>query len=195
MSVDFPAFGKPTRPTSASSFSWSRRFFSSPGRPGSTLRGARLVDVANCAFPRPPRPPLAIEHVILDLREVGDLRVPVGLFLEDDRSHRHFERDVLARAAGAVRSLAVLAAAGFEEPLKTEIEQCIQVRVDREIHVSARSAVAPVGSTARHELLAPEAQGSASAVAGSHANIDFIYKHGGRRASWWTMLERWADCH
>ena len=59
MSVDLPAFGNPTRPTSASSFSWSRRSLLSPGSPGCTCRGARFVDVAKRALPRPPRPPRA----------------------------------------------------------------------------------------------------------------------------------------
>ena len=40
ISVDFPAFGKPTSPTSASNFNSSRRWRSSPGRPSSCSRGA-----------------------------------------------------------------------------------------------------------------------------------------------------------
>ena len=40
ISVDFPAFGKPTRPTSASNFNSSRKWRSSPGRPSSCSRGA-----------------------------------------------------------------------------------------------------------------------------------------------------------
>src|SRR6266571_4468315 len=60
ISVDLPALGYPTRPTSASSFSSSRSVRSSPGRPSSCSRGAWWVDVLNCALPRPPRPPRAI---------------------------------------------------------------------------------------------------------------------------------------
>src|SRR3954447_19657938 len=60
MIVDLPALGYPTRPTSASSFSCSRRSFSSPGRPGCAFRGARFVDVTKRALPCPPRPPFAM---------------------------------------------------------------------------------------------------------------------------------------
>ena len=42
ISVDLPALGNPTSPTSASSFSSSRSFFSSPGHAGFVL-GRRLV--------------------------------------------------------------------------------------------------------------------------------------------------------
>src|SRR6185436_5391875 len=54
MSVDLPALGNPTRPTSASSFSSSRSRRSWPGRPGSCSVGAWCVDVAKRALPRPP---------------------------------------------------------------------------------------------------------------------------------------------
>src|SRR5580704_11512311 len=40
ISVDFPAFGKPTRPTSASNFNSRRSVRSSPGLPSSCSRGA-----------------------------------------------------------------------------------------------------------------------------------------------------------
>src|SRR5207253_2047776 len=52
-----PAFGRPTRPTSARSLSSRCTQRSTPLSPGSHLRGARLVAVANRALPRPPRPP------------------------------------------------------------------------------------------------------------------------------------------
>src|SRR5215472_14749827 len=58
-SVDLPAFGSPTRPTSARSLSERRSRRASPGRPGSAKSGAWRVAVANCALPRPPRPPRA----------------------------------------------------------------------------------------------------------------------------------------
>src|SRR3990170_4129984 len=56
-SVDLPALGNPTTPTSARSLSsrWSQR--SSPGRPRSARRGARFVALTKRALPRPPAPP------------------------------------------------------------------------------------------------------------------------------------------
>src|SRR3546814_20605268 len=55
--VDFPALGRPTSPTSASSFSRSHTHISSPGQPMPCWRGARLVLVLWLALPRPPSPP------------------------------------------------------------------------------------------------------------------------------------------
>ncbi len=54
-----PAFGNPTRPTSATVRSSTRRRFSSPSSPGSDVRGTRLRALASAALPRPPRPPCA----------------------------------------------------------------------------------------------------------------------------------------
>src|ERR671919_2588311 len=57
ISVDFPAFGNPTSPTSARSLSSRCSFRSSPVSPFWAKAGARLVGVANLALPFPPRPP------------------------------------------------------------------------------------------------------------------------------------------
>jgi hypothetical protein len=55
--VDFPTFGNPKSPTSASNFNSRIISFSSIFSPSSENRGACLVDVAKCEFPLPPRPP------------------------------------------------------------------------------------------------------------------------------------------
>src|SRR6056297_243824 len=59
ISVDLPALGRPSSPTSASSFSSSFRCRASPGVPLVVLRGARLVELLKRVLPRPPRPPSA----------------------------------------------------------------------------------------------------------------------------------------
>src|SRR6266511_3289239 len=56
--LDLPALGKPTRPTSASSRSSSRRRRCCPGSPRS-LKCATRLPADREALPRPPRPPLA----------------------------------------------------------------------------------------------------------------------------------------
>ena len=58
-SVDLPAFGSPTRPTSATVRSSSREAPLLAVLPGSAVRGTRLRAAASAAFPRPPRPPCA----------------------------------------------------------------------------------------------------------------------------------------
>src|SRR5690606_36352844 len=59
MKVLLPAFGKPSRPTSASSFSSSFSTRCSPSSPGVDCRGERLVELLKCMLPRPPLPPRA----------------------------------------------------------------------------------------------------------------------------------------
>ena len=76
-SVDLPTLGKPTSPTSASSFSSSTTSRLSPGRPALAKRGTCRVGVAKCWLPQPPRPPLAqheglvVGHVLDDLAGLG----------------------------------------------------------------------------------------------------------------------------
>jgi len=47
-SVDFPALGSPTIPTSAIILSSRVKRLSSPGSPGSAMRGVLRVEVAKC---------------------------------------------------------------------------------------------------------------------------------------------------
>ena len=57
--VDFPTFGKPSRPTSARSLSSRLISHSSPGMPSLANLGVWRVGVAKCTFPKPPLPPCA----------------------------------------------------------------------------------------------------------------------------------------
>ncbi len=56
-SVDLPAFGKPTSPTSASSFNSRIYHPSTPSSPGWANRGVCSVGVLKLLLPSPPRPP------------------------------------------------------------------------------------------------------------------------------------------
>ena len=62
-SVDLPALGRPTSPTSASSFSSRRSQCASDWPPTVRSRGVWLVAVAKVALPRPPPPPAATCNV------------------------------------------------------------------------------------------------------------------------------------
>ena len=141
--VDFPAFGKPKRPTSASSFKCSRRSFSSPGKPRLELarravgrRGKRRVAVAAEA-------PLGDEHALPLFGQVRHQHVlPVCLPLVHGRADRHLELDVLPVLPGAIRALTVPAAAGREDFLEAVIEERVEVGVGDEVDRSAGTAVA-----------------------------------------------------
>lgn len=58
-SVDFPAFGIPTKPTSARILSSSSSMMDKPGSPLVATRGFVLSRVTKCGFPRPPMAPAA----------------------------------------------------------------------------------------------------------------------------------------
>ncbi len=57
--LDLPAFGSPTKPTSAMSLSSSRSSKVSPGRPPWNCLGEVLRDERKWKLPLPPMPPLA----------------------------------------------------------------------------------------------------------------------------------------
>src|SRR3954454_6311268 len=59
MRLDFPALGKPTSPTSATTLSSRTTVRSSPGSPRSAKPGAFRLAEASAALPRPPFPPAA----------------------------------------------------------------------------------------------------------------------------------------
>src|SRR5206468_851569 len=104
------------------------------------------------------------QHAFPFMREIGDLDDVIVSLFEDDGADRHGQRDVGARAAGAVRAFAVLAAAGLEDFLEAEIEERIEIGAGDEIDIAAGTAVAATGAAARNELLAAEAHGPAPAV-------------------------------
>lgn len=62
-SVDFPAFGTPKKPTSATRRSSTDSHLCDPGSPCSAILGALYRAVIKASLPRPPRPPRATSNV------------------------------------------------------------------------------------------------------------------------------------
>src|SRR6185295_12637269 len=160
--VDLPAFGKPTTPTSASSFSsrWIQR--SSPARPRSARRGARLVDVAKRALPRPPLAPRATTR-----RWPRSTRSPRGA--PPSRSETVVPRGTRRTVSAPLRGVV---------PLVVEIEERGDGRIGLEDHVPAVPPIAAVGTTAGHELLTSEADAARAAVASLDEHVDLVDEHG-----------------
>src|SRR5713101_9795052 len=99
MSVDFPTLGKPTRPTSASSFSSSQAALLAGlaflGLPRGLVPGLGEVLVAA------PAAPAQRHHAALARGgEVDELLA--GLLVGDDRAHRDLQDQVGAGVPGAV---------------------------------------------------------------------------------------------
>ena len=78
----------PSKPTSAKTFNSNFNFKFSPREPSVYFLGALFVDVLNLAFPKPPRPPLAIsKFALLEIKSAiisfvfsSIIIVPTGTF-------------------------------------------------------------------------------------------------------------------
>ena len=99
-----PAFGRPTRPTSASSFRRSSSVASSPARPRSANRGACRVEVANRLLPPPPLPPRA---TTTRAPGGGEIEADAAREVLDHGPVRHAQVEVVAGSAMAPAALAV----------------------------------------------------------------------------------------
>ena len=153
---------------------------SSPGPPGSTRRGARLVDEAKRALPAAAVAAAGDEHAFALAGQVGEQSPGVlgivGL-LVDQRAQRHSQLEIAAGLAGAVRAHAVLAAPGVELRMEPVTDQGVGVRAGDDEDRSAGTAVAAARTAARDELLAAKRQAAVSAVAGDDVNVDFVNEH------------------
>jgi hypothetical protein len=79
--------------------------------------------------------------------------------------------------AGAVAAFAMASALGGVFGVEAEMEESIEVRVGLDEDVAAASAVAAAGAAAWNVLLAPERKTAVAAVAGFHADANFIDEH------------------
>jgi len=134
------------------------------------------------------------------LVQVGDQGLVV--FLIDLGPDRHLQLDVLAVAAMTVTAHAVDAGLGAEVLPVAEVDQGVQSIHRLDPDVTATAAVAAIGSAVFDELLAPERDRAAAAVAGTDVDLALVEKlHGGqfclRRAAASMLLlsrswERWT---
>ena len=163
-----PAFGRPTSPASAISFSRSQSVRSTPSCPGLALRGAWLVDDLKRRLPQPPLPPRAsitrcpgrVRSATRVSPSSSRISVPTGTL----------QHDVVGAPAGALLAHAGLAVPGEEMLLVAIVDQRVQP-VDRlGDHVAALAAVAAVRAAELDELLAAEAD--AAVPAGAGADLD-----------------------
>ena len=157
--VDLPAFGIADQADVGEQLQLEPQILLFAGQPGlgpCAARGwwrsrTRVAVAAEAA--------LGDQHALAVGREVRDLRVRARrpCFSYTTRADRHLELDVVAVLAGAVRALAVRAAAGVEDFLEAEIEEGVEVGVGDEVDRAAVAAVAAARAAARDELLAAEA--------------------------------------
>jgi hypothetical protein len=116
------------------------------------------------------------EHALVVSGEVRDLRELLSRALVHDGTDGNGQLDGVALRSGAVRSFAVAPAAGAERFLEAVIEERVEIGLGDEVHRPAIAAIAAVRSAARDELLAPEADTPAAAMAGGNVDVYFVDK-------------------
>ena len=157
-----PAFGRPTRPASAISFSRSQSVRSTPSWPGIGV-ARRLVGRGLEAQVAPAAVAAARQqHALAGPRQVGDQRLAV--LLEDLGADRHPQHHVVGALAGALLAHAGLAVPGEEMLLVAVVDQRVQPLDRLGPDVAALAAVAAVGAAELDELLAAEADAAVAAA-------------------------------
>ena len=131
------------------------------------IRGRLEMGVASAAAP-------AFEqHHLLPVR--GDVAEVFARFgVEGHRAAGHLDDAILAVAAGAAFGAAAAAGGGHHVTLELEVQQRPIVPVAAQIDVSAPSAVAAVGPSARDVLLAAEVGRPGAALARAAVDLDVV---------------------
>src|SRR5437899_9052840 len=120
-------------------------------------------------------PPGARDHQPLPVRDqVGQ---GLALLVFDQRSRWNLQHDIGRVLAMAPAAAAPPAAASGEVVLEAIVLQRVELARYFEHNIAAAAAVSPVGASARHELLAPEAQLPGPAIAGLDEDLDPVSEH------------------
>ena len=175
--VLLPAFGYPTRPTSARSFSRNRSTRCSPGSQAQTSRRAvrrrreRRVSSTSSSAARD-------EHAISDVAQVRERNQFIAMLVVDDGPRRNLEFHVCAAITGAVGAQTVLAALRIEFWMETVRDERVLVLAGDEVDRSARAAVPAVRAAARYAHLPAEGHAAVAAIARVDLNVYFVDEHG-----------------
>ena len=175
MSVDFPALGRPTSPTSANSFNSSLSDRSSPSVPVSNSVGVRLVDVAKWLLPSTAPAPVGSYKSLSRGDQV--CQHLTGLIIEDDGADGKGHYHILSGSSGAIGCATLATDFRFVVFLVPEVEERGHARRRFKYDIAAVAAVATVRSAARHEFFASKTAGAVAAAAGFDMDTDFIDKH------------------
>jgi hypothetical protein len=136
------------------------------------VRGRLEVGVAEAATPasRDGRPLAGRDQV----RDEGAAGV-----IDDGRSRRHLEEQVLAGLAVAARLRAAAAGLGLEVVAVLEVAERGQTWVDANEYRAATTAVAAVWAAARHVRLLAEGRGPVTTIAGTDPDLHAVEEHRG----------------
>ena len=177
--MDLPAFGWPTRPTSAMSLSTSSivrdtAFFARLPLARRLVRGRREERVSLSAAPA-----LGDENLISVGEHLAQHLAAVDV--AHDRSRRNGQHDVLTRPSRLVVPRSVIATLGRPLVAIGVVEERREIVVPAHVHVATATAVATIGTAQRDELLAAERRDARAAVAAAHLDLNAIDERGHAR--------------
>jgi hypothetical protein len=110
-----------------------------------------------------------------------------AVVIEDSRTRRHPQTEIVAALAVLILSSAVLSVLSEEERLKLEIEKGGQTAVGHEDDVAAITAIAARRAAARPVLLAQEGDATGTPMARPHVHLGLVDElHGDSIPSRWS---------
>src|SRR5690242_3718750 len=140
------------------------------GAPGRLIRRRCEPRVAATAARAPDG-----KHALTARREVAEQLA--GVAIRHDGADRDAQHQVVARRAGAIAALAVLATLGLIVALIMEVEQRRQRVVGFEKDRAAVAAVTAVGAAAGDELFAAKRDAAGASVAALDEDVDLVDEH------------------
>ena len=171
MSVDFPAFGKPTSAASASSLTSSRSQSSSPYSPCSAKLGRAARVRQEARVPSPAAAAVRGEPPVAVVDEVGE---ELAVACPHDRALGDGDDEVFAARAVLLLAGTVLARRRTSVRMITEGEQRRDVAIGQEVHVATRAAVAAAGAALGRVRLAAERDRARAAIAATHIDLNLV---------------------
>ena len=96
-----------------------------------------------------------------------------GFLIDDDRSHRNLDDEILTGFAEPLLFHAVLSVFGLIFLLILEVHQCPEIAICLEYHITAASAVTAL----RYKWFPPECHRTVSAFTGPDINFRSVNKH------------------
>ncbi len=173
--VDFPAFGKPTRPNVGQELEIEPKpaLFSSLSGIGVSRGAVRVREIALVAA----APPASLgDHQLFAVAN-HLAHHDVRSFFSNDGSQGNIDAGIRGIAPGAIAGASVPAALGPEFGVKPKREKRVLIHLTHQNHIAARPARAAVRAAHGDEGLTPEARATASAITTLDENLDAVDKH------------------
>src|SRR4030095_8973803 len=120
------------------------------------------------------------QHALAGLGEI--MKLLAAFKVIHDCSPRHRDLELLAVLSVSIAAFTVFAAAGAEDVVVAELEECVVLIARDDVDAAAVATVTAAGTAPRDELLPQKGDASVPAVSGTDGDLGFVDEHGGRGA-------------